>query len=59
MHYTAFGRIWYGAEYSHRVWEEFAHTFEKSYFFAKIKKCKLLFFELVFDFFWNPKLDFQ
>ena len=27
--YTAFGRVWYGAKYSHRVWEQFAHTFEK------------------------------
>ena len=29
LHYTAFGRVWYGAKYSHRVWEQFAHTFEK------------------------------
>ena len=29
LHYTAFGRVWYGAKYSRRVWEQFAHTFEK------------------------------
>ena len=29
LHYTAFGRVWYGAKYSHRVWEQFAHTFLK------------------------------
>ena len=27
--YMAFGKVWYGAKYSHRVWEQFAHTFEK------------------------------
>ena len=29
LDYTAFGRVCYGAKYSHRVWEPFAHTFEK------------------------------
>ena len=29
LHYTAFGKVWYGAKYSHRVWEQFARTFEK------------------------------
>ena len=26
----ALGMVWYGAKYSHGVWEQFAHTFEKS-----------------------------
>ena len=29
LDYTAFGRVWYGAKYSHGVWEQFARTFEK------------------------------
>ena len=28
-HYMALGMVWYGAKYSHGVWEQFAHTFEK------------------------------
>ena len=32
LHYMALGRVWYGAKYSQRVWERFAHTFEKSFF---------------------------
>ena len=50
--YTALGRVWYGAKYSHRVWGQFAHTFEK-YFFAKIEKCQLLFSGPIFDLFRN------
>ena len=50
--YAAFGRVWYGAKYAHRVWEQFAHTFEK-YFFAKIEKCTLIFFGTIFEFFQN------
>ena len=26
-HYMALGMVWYGAEHSHGVWEQFAHTF--------------------------------
>ena len=28
LHYMALGRVWYGAKYSHRVWQRFAHRFE-------------------------------
>ena len=31
-HYMALGMVWYGAKYSHGVWKQFAHTFEKSDF---------------------------
>ena len=31
-HYMALGMVWYGAKYSHGVWEQFAHTFDKSDF---------------------------
>ena len=30
-HYMALGMAWYGAKYSHGVWERFAHTFDKSF----------------------------
>ena len=52
--YTAFERVWYGAKYSPGVWEQFAHTFEKLYCFAKIEKCKLFSFGPIVDFFQNP-----
>ena len=29
LYYMALGRVWYGAKYSHGVWERFAHQFEK------------------------------
>ena len=32
----ALERVWYGAKYSHRVWERFAHTFEESDFSPKM-----------------------
>ena len=34
-HYMAVGMVWYGAKYSHGVWERFAHTFDKSLFDKK------------------------
>ena len=43
LHYMALGRVWYGAKYSHGVWERFAHIFGNLIFGAKIEKCKLLF----------------
>ena len=36
QHYMALGTISYGAKYSHRVREQFAHTFETSYFCLKM-----------------------
>ena len=44
--YTAFGRVWYGAKYSHRVWEQFAHTFEKYFFLLKSISVNYLFSRL-------------
>ena len=44
--YTGFGSVWYGAKYSHRVWEQFAHTFEKSYFLLKSRSVNYLFMSL-------------
>ena len=35
LHYTAFGRVWYAAKYSHRVLEQFAHTVGKSFVLLK------------------------
>ena len=35
LHYMGLGRVWYGAKYSHGVWERFAHRFES---FDKSKK---------------------
>ena len=32
LHYMGLGRVWYGAKYSHKVWVQFAHTFQKSDF---------------------------
>ena len=34
--YMALGRVWYGAKYSHKMWEQFAHTFEKSDLWLKV-----------------------
>ena len=34
-HYMALGMVWYGAKYSHGVWERFAHAFGKSDFLQK------------------------
>ena len=28
LHYMALGMVSYGAKYSHKVWEQFAHAFE-------------------------------
>ena len=39
----ALGRVWYGAKYSHRVWERFAHTFEKSFFSLKSRSVNYVF----------------
>ena len=36
-HYMALGMVWYGAKYSHGVWEQFVHTFGKSVFL--LNKC--------------------
>ena len=57
MHYTAFGRVWYGAKYSHRVWERFAHTFEKSFFLLKSRSVNYLFSGLfsTFSGIWEPE----
>ena len=43
LHYTAFGRVWYGAKYSHRVWEQFAHTFEKYFVLLKPRSVNYFF----------------
>ena len=32
----AIGRVWYGAKYSHRVWERFAHICGNLYFSIKL-----------------------
>ena len=40
--YTAFGRVWYGAKYSHGVWEQFARTFEKYSFLLKPRSVNYL-----------------
>ena len=39
----ALGRVWYGAKYSHGVWERFAHTFEKSFFSLKSRSVNYFF----------------
>ena len=46
LDYTALGRVWCGAKYSHRVWEQFAHTFEKSYFLLKSRSVNYLFMSI-------------
>ena len=33
----AVGRVWYGAKHSHGMWEQFAHTFEKSDFWLNMR----------------------
>ena len=53
LHYTAFGSVWYGAKYSHRAWEQFAHTFEKTYVWLKLRSVNYLFMSL----FWPLELD--
>ena len=35
--YLALGMVWHGAKCSHRVWDQFAHTFGKSDF--RLKMC--------------------
>ena len=32
------GRVWYGAKYSHGVWERVVHILGKSFWFAKIER---------------------
>ena len=57
MDYTAFERVWYGAKYSHRVWEQFAHTFEKSFFLLNSRSVNLFFSSLfsTFSGIWEPE----
>ena len=48
-HYMALGMVWYGAKYSHGVWEQFAHTFGKSDFLLKMCVfCILYCFDVIF-----------
>ena len=37
------GRVWYGAKYSHGVWERFAHVFGKSFFSLKSRSVNYFF----------------
>ena len=39
LRYMALGGVWYGAKYSHGVWERFAHRFES---FKNRKKTNLI-----------------
>ena len=39
----ALGRVWYGAKYSQRVWERFAHIFGKLFFSLKSRSVNYFF----------------
>ena len=45
--YMALGMAWYGAKYSHGVWEQFAHTFDKSYLLLNM--CLFLVYSIFVD----------
>ena len=48
-HYMALGMVWYGAKYSHGVWERFAHTFDKSFVLLKMCISGILYlFDVIF-----------
>ena len=50
LHYTAFGKVWYGAKYSHRVWQQFANTLEKQYFLLKSRSVNYFLFGPIFGY---------
>ena len=48
-HYMALGMVWYGAKYSHGVWEQVAHAFDKSLYLLKMCISGILYlFDVIF-----------